>query len=156
MPLQSLVANSSGSVESALCTLAISMRLLSGEVTADIMGRVEGLSRSDPELINLGVGQPNWSPAPHIIEAAIKALRDWRACRQLHGRLIALDDGMTDWRLGYCVIPSLLIEPMPRLAINCHACAAAAAIDVLADGPHLEGQGGSPAGSSRFVVSQEA
>jgi aspartate/methionine/tyrosine aminotransferase len=56
----------------------------------------------------------------------------WLAYRQLHDRLIVLDGwsktyGMTGWRLGYCVIPSSLIEPMQRLAINCHTCAATVA-----------------------------
>ena len=29
---------------------------------------------------------------------------------------------MTGWRLGYAVVPEPLVEPLTRLAINCHSC----------------------------------
>ena len=50
---------------------------------------------------------------------------------ELHDRLILLDGwsktyAMTGWRLGYGVWPRALVEPITRLAINCHSCVNAA------------------------------
>lgn len=49
----------------------------------------------------------------------------------LRDRLILLNGwsktyAMTGWRLGYSVWPSNLVEPVTRLAINCHSCVNAA------------------------------
>ena len=49
----------------------------------------------------------------------------------LRDRLILLNGwsktyAMTDWRLGYSVWPEKLVEPVTRLAINCHSCVNAA------------------------------
>ena len=49
----------------------------------------------------------------------------------LNDRLILLNGwsktyAMTGWRLGYSVWPEKLVEPVTRLAINCHSCVNAA------------------------------
>ncbi len=46
---------------------------------------------------------------------------------QLRDRLIMLDGwsktyAMTGWRLGFSVWPDALVEPVVRLAVNCHSC----------------------------------
>ena len=46
---------------------------------------------------------------------------------QLRDRLIVLDGwsktyAMTGWRLGFSVWPEALVEPVVRLAVNCHSC----------------------------------
>jgi aspartate/methionine/tyrosine aminotransferase len=46
---------------------------------------------------------------------------------QLRDRLIILDGwsktyAMTGWRLGFSVWPKALVEPVVRLAVNCHSC----------------------------------
>lgn len=46
---------------------------------------------------------------------------------QLRDRLIMLDGwsktyAMTGWRLGFSVWPAALVEPVVRLAVNCHSC----------------------------------
>ena len=46
---------------------------------------------------------------------------------QLRDRLILLDGwsktyAMTGWRLGFSVWPDALVEPVVRLAVNCHSC----------------------------------
>jgi aspartate aminotransferase len=56
----------------------------------------------------------------------------WLSYEALRHRVIVLDGwsktyAMTGWRLGYCVLPVALVEPMLRFAINCHTCANAAA-----------------------------
>jgi aspartate aminotransferase len=49
----------------------------------------------------------------------------------LQERVILLESAsktfsMTGWRLGYAALPSVLVEPMVRLAINVHSCVAPA------------------------------
>lgn len=75
---------------------------------------------------------------PHVSLLEYESLRD---------RLILLDGwsktyAMTGWRLGYSVWPADLIEPVTRLAINCHSCvnaatqfAGIAALEGPQDGP---------------------
>ncbi len=46
---------------------------------------------------------------------------------QLKDRLIMLDGwsktyAMTGWRLGFSIWPKALVEPVVRLAVNCHSC----------------------------------
>ncbi len=41
-----------------------------------VLARATELMRQGKDVINLGIGQPDFSTPPHIVEAAIKALRD--------------------------------------------------------------------------------
>ncbi|MGL4441134.1 MAG: pyridoxal phosphate-dependent aminotransferase [Bosea sp. (in: a-proteobacteria)] len=41
-----------------------------------VLARATELQRSGKDIINLGIGQPDFPTPPHIVEAAIKALRD--------------------------------------------------------------------------------
>ena len=41
-----------------------------------VLARANDLAASGRDIINLGIGQPDFATPPHIVEAAIKALRD--------------------------------------------------------------------------------
>ncbi|MDR3376659.1 MAG: pyridoxal phosphate-dependent aminotransferase [Ancalomicrobiaceae bacterium] len=43
-----------------------------------VLARAEALSASGRDIINLGIGQPDFRTPDHIVEAAVKALRDGR------------------------------------------------------------------------------
>ena len=61
--------------EQALQTVAAFDRL--GEENAfAVLARAAALAATGRDIVNLGIGQPDFSTPPHIVEAAIKALRD--------------------------------------------------------------------------------
>ena len=41
-----------------------------------VLARATELQRAGKDIINLGIGQPDFPTPPHIVEAAVKALRD--------------------------------------------------------------------------------
>jgi aspartate/methionine/tyrosine aminotransferase len=41
-----------------------------------VLARATELQRQGRDIVNLGIGQPDFKTAPHIVEAAVKALRD--------------------------------------------------------------------------------
>src|SRR3954463_12611795 len=41
-----------------------------------VLARATALSGQGSDIINLGIGQPDFPTPPHIVEAAVKALRD--------------------------------------------------------------------------------
>ena len=41
-----------------------------------VLARAPALARQGRDIVNLGIGQPDFKTAPHIVEAAVKALRD--------------------------------------------------------------------------------
>ncbi|NIM27126.1 MAG: aminotransferase class I/II-fold pyridoxal phosphate-dependent enzyme [Gammaproteobacteria bacterium] len=52
------------------------MAELGTETAFEVLARAETLARSGRDIINLGIGQPDFKTPPHIVEAAVKALRD--------------------------------------------------------------------------------
>ena len=56
--------------------IAKSMKRLGTESAFEVSARVAALRAQGHHVINLGIGQPDFKTAPHIIEAAVKALRD--------------------------------------------------------------------------------
>ena len=52
------------------------MDLLGTETAFEVLSRAEELKRQGRDIINLGIGQPDFVTAPHIVDAAIKALKD--------------------------------------------------------------------------------
>ena len=52
------------------------MNRLGTETAFDILARAAELQRQGKDIISLGIGQPDFKTPPHIVEAAIKALRD--------------------------------------------------------------------------------
>ena len=52
------------------------MARLGTETAFQVLARAEALAREGRDIINLGIGQPDFKTPPHICEAAVKALRD--------------------------------------------------------------------------------
>ena len=56
--------------------LSTKMARLGTETAFDVLARAQALTQAGHDLINLGIGQPDFPTPPHIVEAAVKALRD--------------------------------------------------------------------------------
>jgi aspartate/methionine/tyrosine aminotransferase len=56
--------------------LAASMNRLGTESAFEVLARAQKLAQSGRDLINLGIGQPDFPTPPNIVEAAQKALAD--------------------------------------------------------------------------------
>ena len=56
--------------------LADNLNRLGTETAFEVMARAADLAAKGKDIINLGIGQPDFKTPPHIVEAAIKALRD--------------------------------------------------------------------------------
>jgi aspartate/methionine/tyrosine aminotransferase len=56
--------------------LSEKMSRLGTETAFDVLARAEALRAQGRDVINLGIGQPDFKTSPHIVEAAAKALRD--------------------------------------------------------------------------------
>ena len=56
--------------------LSEKMNWLGTETAFEVLARAEALSREGRDIINLGIGQPDFKTPPHVVEAAIRALRD--------------------------------------------------------------------------------
>ena len=56
--------------------LAERMNHLGTETAFEVLARANALEAEGREIINLGIGQPDFQTPKHIVEAAIKALRD--------------------------------------------------------------------------------
>ncbi|MDH3317849.1 MAG: pyridoxal phosphate-dependent aminotransferase [Gammaproteobacteria bacterium] len=52
------------------------MSTLGTETAFEVLARAEALARQGRDIINLGIGQPDFKTPPHIVEAAVKALKD--------------------------------------------------------------------------------
>ncbi len=49
---------------------------LGTETAFEVLARANALAAQGKDIINLGIGQPDFETPPHIVEAAVKALRD--------------------------------------------------------------------------------
>ena len=56
--------------------LADNLQRLGTETAFEVLARAGELQRQGKDIINLGIGQPDFQTPGHIVEAAIKALRD--------------------------------------------------------------------------------
>ncbi len=56
--------------------LAAAMARLGTETAFDVLARATAMARAGRDIVNLGIGQPDFPTPPHIVEAAIRALRD--------------------------------------------------------------------------------
>ncbi|MDJ0683365.1 MAG: pyridoxal phosphate-dependent aminotransferase [Alphaproteobacteria bacterium] len=56
--------------------LAENLSRLGTETAFDVLARAAALQASGTDVINLGIGQPDFPTPEHIVEAAVKALRD--------------------------------------------------------------------------------
>jgi len=56
--------------------LVPNLQRLGTETAFEVLARADELKRQGKDVINLGIGQPDFKTPQHIVEAAIKALRD--------------------------------------------------------------------------------
>ena len=56
--------------------LAARMNRLGTETAFDVLARATKLAADGADIINLGIGQPDFPTPPHIVEAGIQALKD--------------------------------------------------------------------------------
>jgi aspartate aminotransferase len=56
--------------------LADAMSRLGTESAFEVLARAQALARAGKDIINLGIGQPDFRTPEHIVEAGVKALRD--------------------------------------------------------------------------------
>ncbi|SLN77476.1 pyridoxal phosphate-dependent aminotransferase [Oceanibacterium hippocampi] len=56
--------------------LAARMGRLGTESAFEVLARANALAAQGRDIINLGIGQPDFPTPPHIVEAAVRALRD--------------------------------------------------------------------------------
>jgi len=56
--------------------LAERMSRLGTETAFDVLARANAMAARGRDIINLGIGQPDFKTPPHIVDAAAKALRD--------------------------------------------------------------------------------
>lgn len=56
--------------------LAESISRLETESAFEVLARAAELERQGKEIVNLGIGQPDFKTPEHVVDAAIKALRD--------------------------------------------------------------------------------
>ena len=59
-----------------MLTLAAGMSRLGTETAFDVLARAAALQAEGRDIISLGIGQPDFKTPAHIVEAAIKALKD--------------------------------------------------------------------------------
>ena len=55
---------------------AAAMSRLGTETAFEVLARAKALEAEGRSIVNLGIGQPDFETPPHIVEAAVKALRD--------------------------------------------------------------------------------
>jgi len=59
-----------------MLTTAASLSRLGTESAFEVLARAQALAAQGKDIINLGIGQPDFRTPEHIVEAGIKALRD--------------------------------------------------------------------------------
>lgn len=59
-----------------MLTLAGNLSRLGTETAFDVLARAAALQAEGKDIINLGIGQPDFQTPPHVVEAAVKAMRD--------------------------------------------------------------------------------
>ena len=64
------------SVQPSIPQLAAGMGRLGTETAFDVLAKAKMMEEAGRNIINLGIGQPDFATPPNIVEAAVKALRD--------------------------------------------------------------------------------
>jgi len=59
-----------------MVAMAAAMSRLGTESVFEVLARAKALEEQGRDIINLGIGQPDFKTPPHIVEAAVAALRD--------------------------------------------------------------------------------
>lgn len=91
---------------------AASIDRLNSESALAVLGRAAELEAEGRSIVNLGIGQPDFKTAGHIVEAAVKALRDGHHGYTPAGGIAALREAVArdlQRRLGAEVDPDLVM-----------------------------------------------
>ncbi len=98
-----------------MLTMAAGMARLGTETAFEILARAKTLEDQGRDIINLGIGQPDFSTPDNIVEAAVRALRDGHHGYTPAGGIAPLRQAVAadiEERLGFPVDPgNVLIVP---------------------------------------------
>ena len=98
-----------------MLTMAAGMARLGTETAFDVLARAKALEDQGRDIINLGIGQPDFPTPENIVEAAVKALRDGHHGYTPAGGIKELRDAVAadvEARRGVAVDPgNILIVP---------------------------------------------
>ena len=98
-----------------MLTMAAGMARLGTESAFEVLARAKALEDQGRDIINLGIGQPDFSTPENIVEAAVKALRDGHHGYTPAGGIAPLRQAVAadiEARLGVAVDPgNVLIVP---------------------------------------------
>ena len=104
-----------------MTTLANRAGMLETENAFTVLQRAAELTASGRDVINLGIGQPDFPTPDHIVEAGIKALRDGHHGYTPSGGIAPLKDAVAadiDRRYGFDINPgNVQILPGGKLVI---------------------------------------
>jgi aspartate/methionine/tyrosine aminotransferase len=88
----------------------------------EVLDRAAELQAQGRSILNLGIGQPDFKTAPHIVEAAVKALRDGHHGYTPPAGIPALREAVSDdlaRRLGVAVDPGrVVVVPGGKVTMN--------------------------------------
>ena len=91
------------------------VKALGTESAFTVLARAQALAATGRDVINLGIGQPDFPPPPHVVEAGIQALRDGHHGYTPANGIPALREAVTrdlEHRRGVAVDPDrVLIVP---------------------------------------------
>lgn len=94
---------------------------LGTETAFEVLARVEALRAAGRSVINLSIGSPDFKTAPHIVEAACKALRDGHHGYTLANGILPLREaiaGDLERHTGVAVDPGqILVVPGGKMTI---------------------------------------
>lgn len=91
---------------------AAAMGRLGTESAFEVLARAQGLARQGKDIVNLGIGQPDFQTPPHVVEAAVKALRDGHHGYTPANGIPALREAVAadlEKRLGVTVDPDTVV-----------------------------------------------
>ena len=91
---------------------ATAMSRLGTESAFEVLARAKALESEGKSIINLGIGQPDFPTPPHVVEAAIKALRDGHHGYTPANGIPELRRAVSDdlaWRLAVKVEPERVV-----------------------------------------------
>jgi aspartate aminotransferase len=111
MPIMAIVKDTPASALKP----AKAMGRLGTETAFQVLARAAAMEREGRSIINLGIGQPDFKTADHIVEAAVKALRDGHHGYTPAGGIVPLREAVSaemNKRYGVTVSPErVMIVP---------------------------------------------
>ncbi|MFO1074406.1 MAG: pyridoxal phosphate-dependent aminotransferase [Geminicoccaceae bacterium] len=92
--------------------LAAAMGRLGTESAFEVLARAVRLQAQGQDIVNLGIGQPDFPTPPHIVEAAVKALRDGEHGYTPANGILPLREAVAEdmaARRGFAVSPERIV-----------------------------------------------